>query len=182
MVCIRWWATALTFLLLTVSGQGDAPPATRNPFGLPDTPELDLDELNRFAKIIQLTGDHDDANAPMWVDDSTRPRAGSLDGEWGSRWHAGGGGTNWLYGKAAVRTVNDRVYILYTDSNCTNLVEAICDSRGRLLGRWIVVGNGNAGGRFFGQIVNQGRIDGMWSENNARWDFRRKVSDRVAVK
>lgn len=58
----------------------------------------------------------------------------------------------------------------------TWLLEAAMEPGGRLVGRWVQVGNPRDTGPFIGLIVDEERIDGVWDwSGRSRWDFRRKL-------
>jgi hypothetical protein len=144
----------------------------RNPFELDDVDDPDGQDVQDFAAECKLKGDMDDANAEQWVKEATPGKAGSLDGEWSGRWESGSG-------RAKVRVVKDRVFILYTDVVCgddgaTWLLEAVRFDKNKLRGRWVNIANKEDTGVFFGLIVDEERIDGSWGEG-LRWDFRRKL-------
>jgi hypothetical protein len=175
-----WLVAGLLGLVLMASSAR----AERNPFGVADVENPLGEDIQKFAKGNWLSGGKNDRNAEQWVTSETGGKAGSLDGEWSGRWEEG-------RGTAKVKTVKDRVYVLYTDDvgrlrNHTWLLEAAKDGK-RLLGRWVQVGNPNDTGAFVGLIVDDERIDGAWISTdsrpadqevfapNTRWDFRRKL-------
>jgi hypothetical protein len=150
--------------------------ATRNPFGVPDVEgAVDDDEVKKFAKDAKLPGDDQDKNAEQWAEKETTGTPGSLDGTWYGRW---GGGQS----TAEIKTVKDRVYILYTEPTATWLIEAVRVDKKRLEGRWRNVKADDDKGLFAGLIVNNERIDGAWGDGTSRWDFRRKLAKTGAKK
>ena len=186
MMRLCWWITGLLGLvLLTSSPRAEvAATVTRNPFGVSDVENPLGEDIKKFAKGQWLSGGKNDKNAKQWVTNETEGKTGSLDGEWAGRWEEG-------IGIAKVNTVNDRVYVLYTDyegplKGHTWLLEAAKEGN-RLLGRWVQVGNPKDTGAFLGLIVDNERIDGAWISTitrpvetevfapNTRWDFRRKL-------
>src|SRR5262249_53960539 len=102
----------------------------------------------------------------------------SLDGEWSSRWNGGGAGNAWEAGTASVKKVGDRVYILYKDRTSTYLIDAKLQGKTRLVGRYLNLAEGADidSTPWVGEIVNDERIDGEWTEG--RWDLRRKIGDK----
>jgi hypothetical protein len=146
----------------------------RNPFGVKDVPNPDGEDVQAFAREAKLLADKKDDNAPQWSEKATEGKAGSLDGEWSSRWSSVGGGvTNWYLGTAMVRTVKDRVYILYKDETGTYLIDAVRNGN-RLVGRYMNVGSNSDPTPWVGVIVDNERIDGIWS--GGRWDLRRQLT------
>src|SRR5262249_48835235 len=144
---------------------------TRNPFGLPDVKDPTAEDVQEVAKNVKLVGDAKDANAPQWAAKATKGKGDSIDGEWHSRWDSG-------KGTAEIKTVKDRVYILYKEANAAWLIEATLKDK-RLVGRYqgYVDGKVNEAdsGAFVGLVVNNERIDGAWGNGVPRWDFRRKI-------
>jgi hypothetical protein len=176
-----WLVAGLLGLALMASS---ARAETRNPFGVGDVENPLGEDIQKFAKGNWLSVGKDDRNAKQWVTTETEGKSGSLDGAWSGRWEEG-------MGTAKVKTVKDRVFVLYTDhegrlSGYTWLLEAARKGN-RLLGRWAQVGNPNDTGAFVGLIVDDERIDGAWISTNSRpadqevfapntrWDFRRKL-------
>jgi hypothetical protein len=76
---------------------------TRNPFNVEDVPEPDGEDVKAFAAKVQPSGDSKDANAAQWAEKSTSRTAGSLDGEWSSRWNGGSAAKDWISGTANVK-------------------------------------------------------------------------------
>jgi WD40 repeat protein len=146
----------------------------RNPFGVPDVPDPDGDDVRAFAKQTHLDGGPTDANAAAWPATATTGQHDSLDGVWCSRWTGGGAGEKPVEGTALLRTAGDRVYILLNDAPQSYLLEARRD-KNRLAGRHITVGDGvvRDSGPWVGLIVDAERIDGAWRQG--RWDLRRKL-------
>jgi len=150
----------------------------RNPFGVTDVPNPDGDDVQAFAQKINLLGDKKDDNAPQWSEKATKGNAGILDGEWFCRWSSGGGAfTSWYCGIATVRTVKDRVYILYKDETGTFLIDTLRKGN-RLIGRYLcVVGETSDSTPWVALIVDNERIDGSW--RGGRWDLRRQLIPAV---
>jgi hypothetical protein len=142
----------------------------RNPFGVSDVPNPNGEDVQEFAKEAKLSADKEDANAPQWAENATAEKTGVLDGEWSSRWNSGGG--DWISGTATVRTVKDRVYILVKDETGTFLIDTVRKGN-RLVGRYMNIGQNTETTPWIGVIVDDERIDGMWS--GGRWDLRRQL-------
>jgi hypothetical protein len=147
----------------------------RNPFGVEDVSEPFGLDISQVAGLVHLNGDSGDRNAEQWAPKAS-PREGvSLEGDWFGRWEFGTAGT------AEIRVIGNRLFALYKDysgimSGKTWLLEAAMEGNGRLVGRWVQVGNRRDTGPFVGLIVDDERIDGVWSwDGNGRWDFRRKL-------
>jgi len=147
----------------------------RNPFGVEDLIEPVSVAVQRLAETVVLQGDAGDRNAPQWAPAATGRDGGGIDGEWFGRWAVGTTGT------ARVRVIGDRLFALYTDfsgqmSGRSWLLEAKVLPGGRVVGSWIQIGNPNDRGPFVGRIVDDERIDGVWSwDGRGRWDFRRRL-------
>jgi hypothetical protein len=177
----RWLVVGLLGVALASSS---ARAETRNPFGVGDVQNPLGEDVKQFAEGRRLPGGKNDKNAEQWVTKETGGESGSLDGEWSGCWEEG-------MGTAKVKTVEDWVYVLYTDNEGrlrghTWLLEAVRQGK-RLVGRRVQVGNPNDTGAYLGLIVNEERIDGAWGSSgsapaaqeifapNTRWDFRRKL-------
>ncbi len=173
------WVGLLGLTLMTSTAY-----AVRNPFGVSDIEDPLGADVMKFADGRQLQGGRDDKNAGQWVMVEMEGKSDSIDGEWSGRWEEG-------VGTAMVKTVKDRVYVLYTDhegrlKGQTWLLEALRQGN-RLVGRWAQIGNPNDTGAFVGLIVDKERIDGAWVSTDSRpadlevfspslrWDFRRKL-------
>lgn len=100
-----------------------------------------------------------------------------LDGAWYGRWESGAAGA------ARIKVAGNRFFALYTDysgrmAGKTWLIEAQILEKGRLVGSWAQVSDKSDAGPFVGLIVDDARIDGIWSwDGDRRWDFRRRVKD-----
>jgi hypothetical protein len=157
-------------------------PAARNPFGYADVPDPDGADIQQFAASVslegKLDGQSDDPNAEQWVSEYSDGNHRSLEGDWASRWNsAGQSPATGQLGTATFRVSKDRIFILYHEANSTYLLEGKVTNDGMFLARWALA-SANAsggGGRYVGRVVHAARIDGVWSENHARWDFRRKL-------
>jgi hypothetical protein len=147
----------------------------RNPFGAEDPVDPVSAEVLRLAEKVVLRGDADDPNAPQWAPATTVRVGAGVVGEWFGRWEAGSTGT------ARVRVIGDRLFALYTDvagrmAGRSWLLEAKMLADGRLLGSWVQIGDRSDTGPFVGRIVDDERIDGVWSwDGRERWDFRRRL-------
>ena len=148
----------------------------RNPFGVKDVPDPDGEDVKAFAEKVKLSGGADDENAKLWTDKTVKGTPKSLDSEWASRWNGGSAGTEWIDGTAEVKSVGDRVYILYKDKTGSYLIDAKREKKDRLVGRYVSVDQPGDSSPWVGQIVNQERIDGEWTMG--RWDLRRKLADK----
>jgi hypothetical protein len=149
---------------------------SRNPFGVQDLVDPVGIAIQQLAEKVTLAGDAADRNAPQWAPALGRREGRRLDGQWFGRWTVGTTGT------ARVKVIGDRLFALYTDvaghmAGRSWLLEAKMLADGRLIGSWIQVGNPNDRGPFIGRIVDDERIDGVWSwDGRERWDFRRRLS------
>lgn len=106
---------------------------------------------------------------------TTSSASGAGKGDWSGRWSDGSG-------RAKIRTTRDRIFILYTDVNdgtdgASWLLELIRFGKDEVRGRWAQLGDADSTGVFYGRIVDEERIDGIWGED-ARWDFRRKLKKK----
>jgi len=147
----------------------------RNPFGVEDLVDPVGIAVQELAEKVALPGDGADRNAPQWAPALAGREGGGLDGDWFGRWTIGTTGT------ARVKVIGDRLFAIYTDvaghmSGRSWLLEAKMGAGGRLIGSWIQIGNPNDRGPFIGRIVDDERIDGVWSwDGRERWDFRRRL-------
>jgi hypothetical protein len=141
--------------------------APRNPFGLEDVRDCCGPEVVAFAEARAPSGGPDDENAAAWAGTDPGAEYASIDGEWASRWKFEG--EQWVAGTATVRSVDDRVFILYRD-NLEYLAEArrIGD---RLVGRYTTEEHAMDTSPFVLTIVSNERMDGVYL--SGRWDFRR---------
>jgi hypothetical protein len=148
----------------------------RNPFKVMDVPNPDDDEVKAFADGARLEGSADDANAPAWGN-----KAGPhIEGDWSSRWKggvdptiAGDSQDRWKDGKAEIRTVGERVYLLFDWDNGARraLIDARRVDATKLLGRYLNLSAPEISCPWIGLIVSGERIDGRWP--GGRLDFRR---------
>jgi hypothetical protein len=145
----------------------------RNPFGLPDIEDPISREVRQFAATARFPGNSDDPNAEAWNDRVVAGKPDVIDGTWQSRWKIGDG--EWATGMARIRTVEDRIYILYSDSGSKYLIEARKGNNGRLIGRYSNVNVPGDTTPWVGRMVAPDRIDGVWA--GGRWDFRRKLAE-----
>ncbi len=151
--------------------------ARRNPFGVADVHDPDGADVQAFVPYVDLQGGSDDDNAKLWTDKAVSAVPGSIEGEWAGRWYGGDIGASWDVGAVTLKTVGDRVYILFKDSEYTFLIDARRDGQDRLIGRYACVGDPSDSTPWVGRIVSPERIDGQWTAG--RWDFRRKVTGDV---
>jgi hypothetical protein len=171
----RWPFVVVTALALAACPAGAAgeKEKTRNPFNVKDVPDPDGEDVKAFAAKVKLSGDAKDPNAEQWAEKATAGKAGSLAGEWHSRWNGGGAGQDWAAGTAEVKTVGNRVYILFKDQGATYLIDAKREGKNRLVGRYLNLDEETDSTPWVGVIVGDERVDGEWTEG--RWDFRRKL-------
>lgn len=147
----------------------------RNPFGVADVLDPVGPDVQALAARVRLPGGPDDRNAPQWAPGGPTPKTGGLEGEWFGRWELG------THGSARIRVTGNRLFALYGETagrlaGRTWILEAQMESEGRLVGRWVQVGNPRDTGPFIGRIVEVDRIDGIWSwDGGSRWDFRRRL-------
>jgi hypothetical protein len=161
-------------LMVCLVGPGAAEPF-RNPFGVADVADPVSSEVRQLAERVSLQGDGADQNAEQWAPEATGHGGRGVDGAWYGRWEAG------TAGAARIKIGGDRLFALYTDYNGrmagkTWLIEAQILEKGRLVGSWVQVGDRSDTGPFVGLIVDDERIDGIWSwDGDRRWDFRRRL-------
>lgn len=162
----------LTILAVLLTGADKR----RNPFGLPDIVNPVSDGAKSLADQVPLAGGKDDVNAKDWTVKAVVGNPMFLDGEWSSRWNSSGGDESWAAGTAKIRLIKDRLFIHYKGVSGSNyLIEAVRVGDKKLIGAYVTAGNGGAGSPWVGRIVDGERIDGIWSTNGARWDFRRRA-------
>ena len=155
----------------------------RNPFGLGlDVPDPDGTDVTRFAKLGfgLLPGGLADENGQVWTRLVTHNLAGSITGEWGSRWKC----TNpkhdgWHEGLSQLQIVGDRVFVRHQEQKAKYLIEArrVGD---QLIGRYINLDKPDEDGfPWIGRVIGNDRIDGLWGSvgpyglSHRRWDLRR---------
>ena len=143
---------------------------SRNPFGVPDVPDPDGEDVRAFAGRVHLSGSDDDDNAEAW-DGRSGAAPASLEGNWSSRWNADGLG--WQKGRGRLSVDGNRVYILFNwdDATKQGLIEASWDGQDRLIGRYLNLSVPEITRPWVGLIVDATRIDGQHS--GGRIDFRR---------
>jgi uncharacterized protein (TIGR03067 family) len=171
--------------LMTITGpaanaaKGDKSKA-RNPFGVADVEDPDGAEVQAYAsKVKSPPGSADDPNAQQWVTQPTKGDPGSLDGDWYGRWkHTGE--KEWQYCKRTVqiKTVGDRVYILYSDHQGQFLADTRRE-KNRLIGRVQRLDLPEDNDPCIFAIVGPDRLDGDFG-GKGRQDFRRKLEQRDA--
>jgi hypothetical protein len=155
--------------------------AVRNPFGVMDVPRLnDQEEAAAYAAAALVDGSAGDENATPWSAAGAREGRCGIEGIWSSRWNGGVDGAipgdardKWKQGRAEVRTVGERVYVLFdwNDGRRTGLIEATREDAQRLVGKYINLTDPAIVRPWGGLIVSDRRIDGRWS--GGRLDFRR---------
>ena len=152
---------------------------SRNPFGVMDVPDPDDREVLEFAAGAKLAGTPGDENAGAWAIPGDRAQHCAVEGIWSSRWNGGADPTipgdaanRWKQGRAEVKAGGDRVYLLFDWNNGARrgLIDAHREGT-RLVGRYINLTDPKITRPWIGLIVNNQRIDGMWTAG--RLDFRR---------
>jgi hypothetical protein len=162
-------------MLVCLVGPGATGEPFRNPFGVADVADPVTPEVSQLAERVLLPGGSDDRNAEQWAPETTVREGSGLDGAWYGRWEVGAAGA------ARIKIAGDRFFALYTDysgrmAGKTWLLEAQILENGRLVGSWVQVGDRSDTGPFVGRVVDDERIDGIWSRDGAqRWDFRRRL-------
>ena len=141
----------------------------RNPFNVDDFPDPLGQDVTEFAAVAAIGGASDDDNARPWG--SGYGGVTGIEGAWSSRWNSDG--LDWQQGTGELRTVDDRVYILFNWNAGTSrgLIEARRDGDHRLVGRYLNLENPAITRPWVGVIVDERRIDGQHS--GGRIDFRR---------
>lgn len=169
------WIAVMGLMILPLVGLGQGVKKARNPFGVADVPHPDAKDVKDFVARVKtrLKADDKDANAVQWTKEATQGRRGTLDGEWEQRWNGGSAGATTIAGKATIRTLGDRVYILFKDSTNTTYLLDLKREGNYLIGRYMNQGEPSDSTPWFGIIVDDERIDGIWTEG--RWDSRRKL-------
>jgi hypothetical protein len=144
-----------------------------------DVPNPDGEDVKVFAARTELWFAKD-ANAAQWVEKATAGKKDSLDGEWSFRWNGSWKGKKWTkVGTATIKKIGDRVYILIpakTAGEPNILIDAKLHGKSQLVGRWVYIEDTGETTPWVGTIVDNERIDGVWTEG--RWDFRRKIADK----
>jgi hypothetical protein len=152
----------------------------RNPFGVMDVPDPEGRDVLDFAGGATLDGATNDENAATWCAQQPRDIPDSFNGAWASRWKGGADPTipgdtadKWKQGQAELRTIADRVFLLFDWNGGIRrgLIEARLDNRSRLTGRYINLTSPEIIRPWIGLIVDGRRIDGRFPEG--RLDFRR---------
>jgi hypothetical protein len=151
-----------------------------NPFGVADVPEPQDDAALAFAASVMLSGSAEDENASAWGAAGEPGPSDDIEGIWSSRWNGGADPTilgdttdRWKRGKAELKTVGDRVYLLFDWNGGARwgLIHARRASDGRLVGKYVNLTDRSIVRPWTGLIVSNARIDGRWP--GGRLDFRR---------
>ena len=174
---IGWVAFALAGVawVQTALLAEDKKPPPRNPFGVVDVLAPDWKDVELFAATVKLPVDAKDANAAAWgMKVAEKPK--SIDGAWAGRWNGGSAGDKWSTGTATIKSVGDRVYILYEEGKERWLIDAGKDGKNRLVGKYLSLQNHQDTYPWVGVVVNNERIDGIWT--GGRWDFRRQAEEK----
>jgi hypothetical protein len=154
--------------------------STRNPFGVLDVPGPADQAVSEFAAGATLAGTSDDDNARAWATPGDRNHHDTIEGEWSGRWNGGADPTiagdaenKWKQGRAEVRAVADRVYVLFdwNQGAREGLIDARREGATRLVGKYINLTDPKITRPWVGLVVSNQRIDGRWS--GGRLDFRR---------
>jgi hypothetical protein len=145
-----------------------------------DVPNPYDPEVIEFAGKTLLNGAADDDNAEAWTS-AREPRPHTaIGGNWESRWNGaadptipGDAADKWKQGTGELRTVDDRVYLMFdwNDGARKGLIEARREGANRLVGKYINLTNPEIVRPWTGVIVDNDRIDGCFPEG--RLDFRR---------
>ena len=147
--------------------------SVRNPFGKEDVFNPNGKEVKKFASTVNLNGDEKDANAKTWNTKIFQGSPNLLDGEWESRWNRNAEPNSWEPIPAQIKSVGDRIYILLQEAGGEYLMELGRVKKDLLVGRYMGLADSDDSSPWVGRIVNQQRIDGIWS--GGRWDLRRKL-------
>jgi hypothetical protein len=151
------------------------PQRARNPFGAPDVADADGVDVQQFAATVKLSGRADDPNATRWSEHPVGATGPTIEGEWSARWNNEKSPRRWANGKAEIRIVRDRVYILFEGENgAVQLIDALRRSDDTLVGRYVDLLRRRDSTPFVGRIIDRERIDGQWG--SGRWDFRRTLA------
>lgn len=162
-------------------------PFVRNPFGVADVLEQDLEELDQHivALFEELKADTNGANAEAWGDlDPTATVENKLSGEWGSRWKCPQPNCRWHYGTARLKQLGNVVYIHHREENAPHdeyLIEAV-QVGNQLVGRYQNLAPMKSADRrpWVAWVVGPDRLDGFWLKPDGyakRWDLRRRLPE-----
>ena len=152
----------------------------KNPFGIGLEIDPVGDDVAAFAKANELTGKADDPNAERWQKSAAPGEPTTLTGSWSGRWKYADK-PNWANEliPTKVAAVGNRVFILFTDGQSTQLIVAVRDEKNpnKISGRAAPITTLRGPALFTGLIVDGERIDGAWkaSYGSGRWDFRRTL-------
>jgi hypothetical protein len=152
-------------------------PNSRNPFKVRDVRDPNGADVRAYARTIDFLGKAGDANSEEWVKSVTAGDTSSIDGEWTGRWNHEG--NEWVPSyRAQVKSVGDRVYILYRDHQGRFLADLHRENN-LLVGRLVGVDNPGDSSTCVIQIVGNDRLDGAWQADRGnprgRLDFRRRL-------
>lgn len=154
---------------------------TRNPFGVMDVPDPEDQAVQAFAASARLDGAADDENAKDWSAGGESGRSDMIEGDWSARWNGGVDSTiagdsrdKWKQGRAEVRAIGERVYVLFDwdHGRRKGLIDARRDGERRLVGKYINLSDPAITQPWIGRLVSNTRLDGKWP--GGRLDFRRK--------
>lgn len=149
----------------------EKPAEARNPFGMPDVDRPFGKDVMEFARNTKVPGGASDENATAWAEVAVA-KTDSIEGRWSSRWRDV---NDWSTGSAIVKTVDDRVFIMYHDGGARYLIEARRNGPQRLVGRYVNLSNESDTAPWVGRAITSDRIDGVWP--GGRWDLRRTWSE-----
>ena len=148
----------------------------RNPFGVLDVPDPDGASVAAFAATVRFQDETGDANAARWSEPTVSGARDTIDGEWSSRWNVEKPAKSWMAGAAQVKSVGDRVYILYQEKRGgAYLLDLRRMGIDLLVGRYVNLKLPNDSTPWVGRIVDPERIDGQWA--GGRWDLRRRLRE-----
>jgi hypothetical protein len=154
--------------------------AIRNPFGVMDVPDPADADVLAFAANALLGGSPDDDNAKAWSAARDGDHAGTIEGNWASRWNGGADPTvpgdaadKWKQGEGKAAIAGERVYLLFDwhDGVRKGLIDARREGADRLVGKYINLSDPKITQPWIGLILSDRRIDGRWPRG--RLDFRR---------
>lgn len=148
----------------------------RNPFGVNDVTDPFNDTSLALLNQMELTGNKNDPNAKNWTTKAVEGNPMFLDGDWFGRWNNPGSKT-WSSSETQIKVIEDHLYILYREpkSKSGYLIEARRVGDKKLVGAYVSIGTSGSASPWAGIIVDGERIDGIWSTDGARWDFRRRT-------
>lgn len=150
---------------------------SRNPWGIPDVPELAKDAGTAEKLIGELKAREGRDKAWIGIEGMAKPPGkgleAGLEGVWVSR-----RGTNEAdqlknQGRSEIVATGSTFFAVVLDPSGSYLIEALRDPTdpNRLRGRWSTIDSTEPSSRWVGRIMDSRRIDGQVP--GAAWDFRR---------